>query len=237
MQDEQGNAYIDKSKSNDKNRNEKAKNLFINIWSYIVGAPYGWDGEGNEQWYYFLALVVNCMLTWWLKPELGILITICSVIHFAMTIIYGLGDLMDPLCNDKCFTYSAIYFGIHLVMFITCMCFNWWWTLITSAIVIISFLIAPDCCGFNLLSSLFNRTYGSGNDNTTGIMILHTIWFVCFAIIALLLPISIWIRIAIIVVCMSLHRFIDLYEGDCVIISDLTDEALSGIWSRIRPKE
>ena len=236
MRDEQGN--IENGKISEKKTNQGIKNICLNLYSYIVGAPYGWGGEGNEQWYYFLALVMNCMLTWWLKPELGILITICSAVHFGMTIIYGLEDLVDPLGNDGCFIFSVLYFAIHLIMFITCICFNWWWALLTSAIVVVAYLIAPDCSGFCFLRNLIdNNGDYLNNDNIVGIMISHTIWFACFVTITLLLPISIWIRIAIIAVCMILHPFIDLYEGDCVIISDLTDDAFNNIMDKISSKK
>ena len=69
-----GHQYLIISLSNE----EEAimKKVLLNIYRGIVGNEYGWNGEGNEQWYYFLALVMNCMLTWWLKPEIGILFTV-----------------------------------------------------------------------------------------------------------------------------------------------------------------
>ena len=38
------------------------KNILLNIYRGIVGNEFGWSGEGNEQWYYFLALVI-CGIT------------------------------------------------------------------------------------------------------------------------------------------------------------------------------
>ena len=107
----------------------------LDLYRFVVGSEFGWSGEGNEQWYYFLALVMNLMLTWWLKPELGLLFTICSVIHYATICLYGSEVLFyaDSI-------YSVGYFTIHLVMVILCMIFNWKWTLLTSFIVVVDIL-------------------------------------------------------------------------------------------------
>ncbi len=214
------------------------KRVLLKAYRLVVGYERGFNGEGSEQWYYFIALVMNCMLTWWLKPELGVLITVCSVIHFAMTIICGLGDLTDFLANKRCFLYSVLYFSIHLVMFVVCACFNWWWTLITSAIVVISFCIGIDCMGYNtFMRPPKDYDVDYGNDNWVGIFLCHTIWFAIFVTITMLLPISIWIRIGIIVVCMILHPIIDYLEGECINIKDITDEAFDQIMSKIKPEK
>lgn len=46
------------------------KDLLLNFYRCVVGSEYGWFGEGNEQWYYFIALVINIMLTWQFRPDL-----------------------------------------------------------------------------------------------------------------------------------------------------------------------
>ena len=70
------------------------KKVLLNAYRCIVGNEFGWIGEGNEQWYYFLALVINCMLTWWIKPELRIIFTVAAVIALQCFLILVSGTLL-----------------------------------------------------------------------------------------------------------------------------------------------
>ncbi len=106
---------------------------FLNIYRNIVGYEYGWSGEGNEQWYYSLALIINIMLTWWLKPELGIIFTVAAVIHYVTVCVYGCAML-----SDFGVWYSIAYYTIHTLIFMVCCIFNWQWALLTSLIVIVA---------------------------------------------------------------------------------------------------
>ena len=72
------------------------KKFFLNIYRCIVGSESGFTGEGNEQWYYFLSLVINLTLIWWQKPEIGLLFTILAVIHY-VTVAY-MGYLVHMIC-------------------------------------------------------------------------------------------------------------------------------------------
>ncbi len=199
----------------------------LDLYRFIVGSEFGWSGEGNEQWYYFLALVMNLMLTWWLKPELGVVFTICSIVHYITVCVYG-----SEVLFFQDFIYSVGYFVIHLIILIMCLILNWKWTLLTSFIVIISVLIAPNCMGNNIFMpepkpiSIYNTSLYFGNDNVFGIFFFHTIWFAIFVIIALYLPINIWLRLMIIILCMVLHPIIDFLEGDCMNIADVTNDAI-----------
>lgn len=94
------------------------KKALLNFYRCIVGNEFGWSGEGNELWYYFLALVINCMLTWWLKPELGIIFTVAAVIHCITLCVYGFAML-----SDSSVLYSIAYYAIHTVIFIVCIFF------------------------------------------------------------------------------------------------------------------
>ena len=125
--------------------------------------------------------------------------------------------------------YSIAYYAIHTVIFIVCFFFNWKWTLLTSLIVIVAYFIAPDCTGDNIFTSVFY-----GNRKTAAILVFHTIIFAAFVVIALSLPISLWMRILIIVICMILHPIIDFLEGECMIISDATTESLEKIVQTIK---
>lgn len=208
------------------------KKVLLNIYRGIVGNEYGWSGEGNEQWYYFLALVMNCMLTWWLKPEIGILFTVFSVVHFAMMFPYEY-FFMDDF-QSKSIVPQVVYFSIHLVMFVTSLIVNWPWTLITSSIVVIACLLAPDCTGNNVFMRPPKYGIYFGNNDYIRILICHTIWFAMFVIITFLLPVSIWIKLAIIATCIILHPFIDFLEGECINISDITEEAFWKIAEKIK---
>ena len=81
------------------------KNLLVNIYRCIVGGEVGFIGEGNEQWYYFLSLVMNLMLLWWLKPEIALMFTVLSVIHYVTVFVYGYFML-----DSENVIFSCIYF-------------------------------------------------------------------------------------------------------------------------------
>ena len=193
------------------------KNVFLNIYRCIVGTEYGFTGEGNEQWYYFLSLVINLMLVWWLKPEVALLFTILAVIHYLTVFVYGYFDLSD---DSVIFAYA--YFGIHAVLLILGIFASFKWTIITTVITTILFFSAPDCTGNNI----FLRKPNVDNQLP---LLFNTIIFATFVIIVFLLPIKLWIKLAIIASVMVIHPVIDLFEGDCVIISDVTYYAIRNI--------
>ena len=201
------------------------KNILLNIYRGIVGNEFGWSGEGNEQWYYFLTLVINCMLTWWLKPELGIIFTVVAVIHYVTVCVYGFAML-----SYSSVWYSIAYYAIHIVIFIVCIFSNWKWTLLMSIIVIVAYFLAPDCLGRNFFMRPPKKyIIYFGNEDIASILVFHTILFVAFVVIALSLPISLWVRIIIIVICMILHPIIDFLECESMIISDVTNDSLEKI--------
>ena len=209
------------------------KKLLLNIYRGIVGNEFGWSGEGNEQWYYFLSLVINNMLTWWLKPELGIVITVASVIHFITVCAYAVGDL-----SYSSVWYSIGYYAIHAIIFIVCMLFDWKWTILTTVIVVVAYLLAPDDMGNNIFMRPPKDVIGYGGvKNIAAILLFNTILFTVFVSIALNLPIALWARIIIIVACMILHPIIAFLEGECIIISDVTEEAYVKIVQTIKERK
>ena len=209
------------------------KKVLLNIYRGIVGNEFGWNGEGNEQWYYFLALVINNMLTWWLKPELGIVVTVASAIHFITVCVYAVGDL-----SYNSVWHSIVYYAIHAIMFGVCALLNWKWTILTSLIVVVAYLLAPDCMGNNIFMRPPKECgVYAGVENIAAILFFHTVLFVVFVAIALSLPISLWVRILIIVACMILHPIIDFLEGECIIISDVTEEAYDKIVQTIKERK
>ena len=207
------------------------------IYRLIVGYEFGFSGEGNEQWYYFLGLIMNIMLTWWLKPELGLVFTIAAGIHFLSINAYGLKAVYYTP-NEVSIVFPTILFGLHLVLFVVCLCFSWSWTLITSAVVIVGFILAPNCMGNNILMpepKRYNVYYG--NKNKEAILFFHTLWFVAFVVITLCLPIIWYLKLAIIVVCMILHPVIDTLEGEGLIVSDIIEEAVETIIDYFKDKK
>lgn len=193
------------------------KNVLLNFCRFIVGSEAGFFGEGNEQWYYFLSLAINVMLVAWLKPEVAVWFILLMVIHFVMVCIYGYNDLSDYGSE-----YSYIYFGIHLILGIIAIIVSPFWALITTAISVAAFFMAPDCTGNNIL--LRKKSYSKLA------LIFNTIIFAAFVTVAVMLPIALWLRILIIIGVMIVHPIIDYFAGECIIISDVTYEA----WDNIR---
>jgi len=198
------------------------KKFLRSFWAAIVGGPYGFTGEGNEQWYYFLSLAINLMLVWWLAPEVVLIFTIASIIHYATIFVYGYFDFE---CSDNK-KFAWVWGAIHLAIFLIALYVSVKWTLITSAITICAYLIAPDCTGNNI----FIKDFNSASANEYILLIFNTIIFSIFVCIAWILPINLWCKLAIIVAAMVIHPVIDLYAGECVIISDV----VSSIWSDIK---
>lgn len=208
------------------------KKLLLNIYRSIVGNEFGWSGEGNEQWYYFLALVINNMLTWWLKPELGIVITVAAVIHFITVCVYAVGDF-----SYNSVWYSIGYYAIHAIIFIVCILFDWKWTILTTLIVVAAYLLAPNEMGNNIvMRPPKDVIVYAGVENIAAILLFNTILFAVFVYIALNLPIALWVRIIIIVACMIVHPIIDLFEGEGIIISDVTEDAYNKIVQTVKER-
>lgn len=208
------------------------KKVWLNIYRFIVGFKYGFTGKGNEQWYYFLALVMNCMLTWRFKSDdYFILYTIVSTAHYFTVVTYGYLTL-----EEYSVWYSIIYYLIHLTILIICIIFDWKWTLLTATIVIVGYFLAPDCTGNNIFMRppKLPKGYYLRNDNTFAILMFHSIWFTIFVIIALSLPTALWVRLIIIIVCMALHPIIDYLEGGCTLISDVTEDSFWKIAEKIK---
>jgi len=211
------------------------KKILLNIYRFIVGNEFGWSGEGNEQWYYFLSLVINCMLTWWLKPELGIVFTVSAVIHYITVYIYGGGML-----SDSSVLYSIVYYLIHIIIFIICFVFNWKWTILTSLVVIVAYFSAPNCTGNNIFLRMpkdYENNIYYGVESISAILFFHTILFGIFVGVTLNLPTALWIRIIIIIVCIVLHPIIDSLEDEGIIISEVTDESYEKIKKAIKNRK
>lgn len=182
--------------------------ILSHIFRLVVGYEEGINGEGVDQWYYTVGLAISCMLAWTYLPDIALTFTILSAIHLISVHVFGFIDLYD----SKRYV-SYIYLAIHIVLFIIGLITCWYWTLITSVITIVLTLIggAP-----NIFSFEWNNKFA---------MILNTILFFILIFVINLLPIAWWGKIIIKVVAIILHPIIDILEGECIVITDITEDA------------
>ncbi len=198
--------------------------LLKKIYQCIVGEPYGFDGEGNSQWYFFLSLVIINMLTWTFRPELGVVFTVLSVLCFAFVSYYGtemLGDELSWKNKSIAYRWAIFYVVFHLAIAVACLILNWQWTLLMAAIVMVAMMLAPDDGGCNFFIRELNA------DHTLSSMVFHTILFAAFVVATCLLPVAFWIKLIIIAACMIAHPFIDYGEGDCMSIESAFDDTVN----------
>lgn len=195
------------------------RKFFKKLWRVVVGSPAGFAGEGNEQWYYTLALAMSCMLAWTFLPEVALVFTIISVIHLITVHVFG----MNGWENDR--NYCWGYFGVHALLFVIALLFNWWWTFVTAAITIVAVLFAPDCVVESVMLRRFSKIAYEEEKLNKFAMICHTCIFVLFVIVTCLLPTVWWAKLLIIAAFMGLHFHIDLLEGECVNVYESADNA------------
>lgn len=185
--------------------------ILSHIFRLIVGYEEGINGEGLDQWYYTVGLAISCMLTWTYLPDVALIFTILSAIHLISVHVFGFMDLYD----SKRYA-SYIYLAIHAVLFVIGLITCWYWTLITSIITIVLTLIggAPNifCFEWNEFA-----------------IILNTILFVILVFVINLLPIIWWGKLIIVIVAIVLHPIIDLFEGECIVITEITLDAFHKI--------
>lgn len=175
----------------------------------FVGFEDGFTGEGNEQWFYFLSLVINSMLVWWLAPEIAIFFIVFSAIHLFTVATYGFFKLEDKLA------FAYIYVFIHCCLFLFAILLSFKWTAITTTITVVSLLFAPNYKGNIIISHTCNVPSGLP-------LFFNTLIFTIFVIVTILLPIYFWIKLVIILVALTLHPFIDYLEEKGIMISRVT---------------
>lgn len=205
-----------------KKEDNVVKKFFQILWLMLVGPEGGFTGEGNEQWYYSVSLAINLMLVWWLAPEVALAFTFLSIIHYVSIFVYGY-NLIDIDFNDNrepAWFLAIIHIGIFLFALKTSVK----WTLITGAITMCAFFIAPDCVACNIFTKNCRE-----EGRVWLARMLNTAVFIAFVVVDILLPTKLWIKIAIIVVAIILHPIIDFFEGECVIISDVVRSMWEGI--------
>ena len=191
------------------------KEKMFNVLRFIVGPEYGFTGEGNEQWYYTVAIAVNLMLTWWLRPDIALIFTILPIIHYVTVFIFGYNDLF--IDNNK--NLSFVYLGIHALTLIVAIFVDGKWTLLTCAIVVGAVLLSPDCIGDNIFASNAKHLQ----------LLFNTIILAVFIIIDFMLPINLWIKFVIVLLALVIHPVVDWLQGECVDVNELFSDAIGSI--------
>lgn len=193
------------------------------VWRFIVGQEHGFGDEGIDQWYYTVAISISLMLTWWLKPEIALVFTILSVIHYLTVVLFGAFDLIENKVS-----YSYIYFGVHLVLLLVALFTNYMWALITMGIAVISYLLSI----IDEYLSAWTRKIQSKQS-----LLINTFVLIAFVIVDFLLPIKLWIRFAILASALVLHPLIDYTESFDIGILDTTADICDKIKESIFHKK
>lgn len=196
------------------------RKVLRNFLRILVGSEFGFFAEGNEQWYYALALAINCMLAWIFLPIVALPFTIISAIHFLSVYAFYIYDYVR-----KPKIVSKIYLILHGILFVLGLCFNWWWTLLTSVIVMIAILFAPDCVGANIVID-----YQSGRVNDKRILICHTIAMVIYIILTCMFAIPVWAKITMIIGAIILHFLIDFLEQEFLNVVDIARKVIRDVF-------
>lgn len=181
----------------------------------FVGSEYGFTAEGNQQWYYTIALAISNILAWTYLPKCALIFTILSAIHLISVHLYGFNDW-----GFEERKYSVWYLVTHGIIFVVALFANWWWTILSSLILIAAYYIAPDCSGNNIF---MKNPHSNGSE--IAILFFNTLLMAIFIGVVSLLPTAKWIKIAIVVVAIILHPFIDMFACESVVINDTIEEA------------
>ncbi|MBQ9313829.1 MAG: hypothetical protein IJ220_02340 [Clostridia bacterium] len=199
------------------------------IFRCIVGDECGFSEEGNRQWYYTLALVINVMIAWMRLPHnVAVTFTILSAIHLVSIHIYELIGLY--FIRDASIAYTYIF--IHGMILIVALITHWKFSLMSILIMIIFLFIAPNDVGWNIFSNLlikssFAPTYSKLESFIA--LSAHTIVFTIFIITVCQLPFLWWGKLLIIAAMMGLHPIIDYLEGECVDVIVAVEDIISEI--------
>ena len=202
------------------------KKALLFIYSLIVGFPFGYSGEGNMQWYNFIALVIGGFATFSVHPNFLVVYTILVSIHLLAVFVYDYFNLEASLIG-----YSFGYVILHIMLFGICFFFYWKWALLLLSLNIFAFLSGSNSNGESVIvhgPPLFSVTDEESNNYKVIIPLLyffHTLWFGFLTLVVYRSPISLKARIGIIIACIILHPIIDLLQGDshngteCFILS------------------
>ena len=145
--------------------------------------------------------------------------------YFVTVYIYGY-----LMLSEESVVYSYLYYATHLFLLIMALLTNFGWAVITTLITLLAVSMAPDCTGINY----YIRDDEISSNNPKLLLIFNTIIFIAFVVVDFLLPIKLWIKLAIIVGMLLLHPLIDYLEGKGIIISDCTADSIDVIMESIK---
>lgn len=187
---------------------------FGKIYRCIVGKENGFFyGEGNEQWYYTIALVICLMIKWIIEPEIVPILGILVITHYLLVAIYGYYELSETGALA-----ISIFIGLQLAIFSIAFLLDFKWTIITIMATVFAILCAPDYSGHNIF---FKRKVSS-----KVLLLFNTIIFLIFIIVDFLLPVKLAIKFLFIVIALIFHPMIDYLGIENVLITNVAIEMI-----------
>ena len=147
------------------------------------------------------------MFAWRNFPDSASAYTTLVIAEYVIVCIYGYFSLVDyglayPI------TYVALILAMIVIRFFIC----WKLAILTSAIGVIGFLMAPDEEGQSII-------FHHPEDKTKLALIQNAIFFGLFAYAAIILPVDAGTKVIIILGAMLLHPLIDIADGSCICYS------------------
>ena len=195
----------------------------------IVGEEFGYDGEGNTQWYYIAGILGTLMLIWNHKPfATAILFTIYAALHVITVCITGYRMVFIEDRNKDQKTHAMVYFGFHVILFVAALITNALWAIISAVVVIAMYFLGTDCIGENVFWNECKE------EHPRKILVLNTIVFAVLMIIIMQLRASATAKLLIVVGMVVLHYIVDYFQGEGIEIRDVTQTAFSCVGIRLR---
>ena len=195
------------------NMKTKTKRQVLKVYRCIVGKENGFFyGEGNEQWYYTLALSISLMICWMLT-EIAPILTILAIVHYMLIAVYGYFEL-----SEKGALAISVFWGLQLAVLTIAILLDFKWTIITIVVVACAILCAPDYLGHNIF---FKRKVNSNIP-----LVFNTIIFLIFIIVDFLLPVKLVIKFLFIGIALICHPVIDYLEIENVLVTNVIIEMI-----------
>lgn len=200
----------------------------VHMLRSIVGEEFGYDGEGNTQWYYIAGIFGTLMLIWNHNPAItAILFTIYAVLHILTVCIAGVNMLFIEAKKDSK-AHAIFYFGFHVILFIAALITNSLWAIIFTVVVIAMYFLGTDFSGENIF-------WGECREkHPRKILVLNTIVFAILMVIIVQLRASATAKLCFVIGMMILHYIVDYLQGEGVEIREVTQSAFSCVGIRLQ---
>lgn len=179
----------------------------LQLCRYLFGYEIGFVGTGCAQWYYTLYSAISIMFAWRNFPDIASAYTTLVIAEYIIVCIYGYFTLVD-----YGLAYPITYVLLILVMIVIRFFICWKLAILTSAIGVIGFLMAPDEEGQSII-------FHHPEDKTKLALIQNAIFFGLFAYAAIILPVDAGTKVIIILGAMLLHPLVDIADGSCICYS------------------